>query len=260
MVREHPYVLFNNLEDAINHIIDKRAPKIIGFGEIHSEHSNLYPAVKPTIERLQDALVDIKRGETHLIVEKSMRLSEICFSELSQAARLDAWLNRPLSKLNSWFATLKVARAAGYQPHVLDFTCDDLEIRLGYKEGPDWPSFITSYAIRKVLQIENSRETEGLTMYYGGAVHNNFYPTAIHPEWSIAKTLSDKSGAGFVEIDLFVPELLNEDRHLPSILSDNMGWYYTHSEKNKEAPDKIFLFERSENSYILVLKSGIYRN
>jgi len=260
VITEHPYVLFDSLEDAINHITDKRNPKIIGFGEIHSEYSELFPAVKPTIGRFQDTLVDIKRGETHLVIEKSMRLSEICFSELSQTERLDAWLDRPPSKLNSWFSTLKVAREAGYQPHVLDFTCDDLEVRLGYKEGPDWPSFITSYAIRKVLQIENTREVEGLTMYYGGAIHNDFYLNAPHPEWSIASVLSDQSSDGFVEVDLLVPELVDEDKALRSRLSDNVGWYFTYLENRTEVPDKIFLFERSENSYLLVLKSGVYRH
>jgi len=257
VIVEKEYMLFEDLASAINYLIDKKDPKIIGFGEAHEEYFHLSPSPRPLSARFQEILPLLRRGEDHLIVERSPDPRLICNGHVPPEERLNIIFRTPRWDLNRWMATLHVAQGAGYFPHLLDYDCGDRRhlLRLEPDSYLKGPTLITAHAKNKVLEIEGARKSAGITMYYGGAIHNDMFPYSGWEHWSFGSAFTKSSGGRYLEIDLYVPEIMEkmvEQRDQLWLLSNDDRWYEIYQREGEKAP--VFLFQRSENSYILVLE------
>ena len=228
------YILFDDLADAINYLINKKNPAVIGFGEIHEEH--VETSSKPTSLSFlfQEALPLISRGDDHLIVEKSPSRQVLCNAALDAQGRVRTTLDEKLYHLDRHMATLYHAEAAGYSAHLLDYKCSDWH----HLQGPAPDSWkivaarLTRYTEDKIQEIEKSRTTSGITMYYGGALHNDVFPRRNRHDWSFANVAMEVTEGRYLEIDLYVPETM-EALDAPWLLSNDNGWYGIYNRKKK---------------------------
>jgi len=79
---------------------------------------------------------------------------------------------------------------------------------------------------------------------YGGALHNDRFPTAGVEDWSYAAKVDAATNNRFVEIDLIVPELAEADAN-----SHKQPWF----ELVKTADKTVKVWKRGERSFVMVL-------
>ena len=90
------------------------------------------------------------------------------------------------------------------------------------------------------------KKSDKMVLIYGGATHNNLSPYPGLESWSYAQELAKKSKARFVEVDLYVPELVQDD----TLLSQE-AWFPLLKEARR---DQVILIRRDETSYIILMR------
>jgi hypothetical protein len=78
---------------------------------------------------------------------------------------------------------------------------------------------------------------------YGGALHNDRFPSPGVEQWSYAAAADQASSGHFVEIDLVVPELADQDDVLAK-----QAWYPLIAAPGNE----LRVWQRGERSYVIV--------
>jgi len=185
--------------------------RVMGFGEAHAPHGfvgrttakrfteDLLPVLAPRTKRLLVELLAPPSGceaprrdvqtESDVITEGQAEHNQDDYLELGHAAR-----------------------RVGVVPDVLRPTCQDMQA-------------IADSEVRVLAMMETiarlsvdvtrtwlSEPAGGrpLLLLYGGALHNDVAPRPHLETWSYGPQLVELSGAGYVEIDLVVPELMQD--------------------------------------------------
>jgi hypothetical protein len=84
---------------------------------------------------------------------------------------------------------------------------------------------------------------------YGGNIHNDLYPELETAAWSYGPDLERSLGKRYVEVDLFVPELIEGDENLA-----RESWYPTFMKR--QSTEHVLLLERDQSSYVIIFKRG----
>jgi len=84
---------------------------------------------------------------------------------------------------------------------------------------------------------------------YGGSLHNDRYPYEGVEAYSYAERALHLTEGRYLEIDLYVPEFIENDE-----LLSGEGWFLEY--KKRVSEDRVLIVKRGDGSYIVVLRSN----
>jgi len=163
-------------------------------------------------------------------------------------------VRRPVETKSEIAMLADAAKAAKVQPHAMKITCDDYD-KMSGKDGQVDPTVLLTLTTNELRRIASEavvhRDKKGekrpWIALYGGALHNDRFPTKGVEEWSYAAQVDQITKDHYVEVDLIVPELAEADES-----QKTQPWYGL----IEKADDKIHVWKRGERSFVFVLAKG----
>jgi hypothetical protein len=137
------------------------------------------------------------------------------------------------------------------RPHVMTMPCkayQEVRSKSGEVDYDKLLRLIGSELHRNVRAALDARE-QATVVVYGGSLHNDREPNEGVAPYSYGVRLAAELGDGYVELDLYVPELVEKDETLKA-----EPWFPL---LERTAPDKVVLVERGPGSYILLLQRSV---
>jgi hypothetical protein len=163
-----------------------------------------------------------------------------CASEDSVQAQIQAVTNRPpaAADLSGLAAT-----NSKMPMHGLPMTCIEHSSVLDPKGRVDFFRLLVMVTDKLRERTEKLVAQGHSVIVYGGALHNDLYPRWALDELSYAHPLAKQTTV--LELDLVVPEIAE-----PLKMLWQEPWYPLLA---KAGPDRVLLWERGPNSYVLIL-------
>jgi hypothetical protein len=135
--------------------------------------------------------------------------------------------------------------------HVLQMSCADHASLLpdGAAEIDYWKLLllVTERLAAKAKELHAAPDR--VLVLYGGAHHNDRYPDESLAEISYVPEIEKLVGERYVELDLYVPELIAGNS-----LLEAQDWYPL--VETAAGPDRVVLIERGPRSYILLMRKS----
>jgi hypothetical protein len=129
--------------------------------------------------------------------------------------------------------------------HGLAMTCIEHSSMLDDKGRVDFYRLLATIADKLHETTARLTRSGHSVIVYGGALHNDLYPRWMLDELSYAAPLAKETTV--LELDLAVPEVVT-----PMAGITQEDWYPLLS---RAAPDKVLVWERGANSYVVILPS-----
>jgi hypothetical protein len=254
------HAVFPGAGPAVAHVLQDR-PRVLGVGEYHQRIGG--PTVPSAIKRFTEQMLPVLAPEaSDLVVETWVTDGSCGAAEKKVVANVKQTTERPKATENEIVTLALKARAAKVQPHALKVGCADYQQLLGGKKV-DYVKLL-EFIGRQLRDTATGAMAERerpapardggaaavpdrrrLVVLYGGALHNDLYPTAGLESWSYAADLA-KHGR-YVEVDLYVPEYVTGDERLAK-----EAWYPL---LKRAGPDRVIVVERDTGSYIFILST-----
>ncbi len=240
--------LFDSAADAVAEIV-KSHPRVLGFGEFHKLNGSA--PVRSALQRFASEIFDVVGPHSAHLVLETWSVDPSCGKKGKEVTRtVEKAIERPPETENEMQMLLRKAQSFGTASHVLAFSCEEYAALLG-KDGLDTDALLTSVSA-KLGQSASAAlahtAQDKMVLVYGGATHNNLFPYQGLEAWSYAPELAARE-PGYVEIDLYVPELVEGDK-----LLQGEAWYPLLREARA---DKVILIRRDPKSYILLMRKGL---
>lgn len=224
--------------------------RVVGFGELHMRtdrklvKSSLAHFTETGVPAIADKLSDLV-VETWIVDPKCGKKAETTTKKVEMTVR------RPQETKSEIVMLADAARAAKVQPHAMKLTCDDYE-KIAPGNADVAPEVLLDLTTRELTRISGEavrfRDKQGEKRpwigVYGGALHNDRFPTAGVESWSYAAKADEATQNRFVEIDLIIPELAEADDG-----SKKQPWFSLVG----QADDKVRVWQRGERSFVVVL-------
>lgn len=244
-----PHSVHPTARAALEAMLAKSSPVVLGVGEVHVVVGG--PPVRSALARFTDDIDVLKGRATDLVVETWVTDGRCGEEEKKATAAVRADTQRPPEVENELTRLLKRGQELKLRPHVLRMTCDHYKHLRPDGGAVDYDRLLT--LIGGEL-LKTSRKAVGtgkgkLAVVYGGALHNDRAPNEGVAAYSYGVELAKELGRGYVELDLYVPELIAGDEVLQA-----EPWYRL---TEKAGAGQVVLVERGEDSYILLLQRGV---
>lgn len=246
-----PHRRFATETEAIQHVLARR-PRILGVGVFHQTHGAA--PVRPTLERFIDVLDLVAASASDLIVETWVEDGACGSREQAVSTQVRETTERPPEVENQVMTLLTRARDRGVAPHVLTLGCNDYGGVLDDKGEVDYERMLVLVK-RKLADTASQvwalrQGGERAIVIYGGALHNDLHPHEGLAEMSYAAEAAALAGDRYIELDLYVPEFI-----AGNALIVHEPWYPVF--EREAGPDRVILIERSAQSYVLILRTGV---
>ncbi len=248
---------FASAAEAVQTVLAETHARVVGFGEQHELRGATVQSALTRFDR--DVAPALIPHLSDLIVEIWAR--DACGDKSAAVNRnVQQMTQRPATTENQVVKLMTMAKSGGVQNHVIHLSCADYDSILDGKGEVNYEKLLL-LVTEKLLQVADgvltAREKQGppapgrtLIALYGGALHNNLYPYESTADLTYAPRLSRRAGDRYVEIDLYVPELIEGDELLRS-----EEWYPVF--EKQQSSERVTLIQRGPRSYILVLRKGL---
>lgn len=241
--------VFDSPRKALEHVLADE-PRILGIGELHKLTGSA--PVDSALSRFTNEMIDALRGRaTDLIVETWVADPNCGAKEKAVLKEVQITIQRPAQTENELVELLKRARALKIGRHVLEMSCEDHAslIPPGKTEVDFWKLLllVTKRLTEKAQQLYETPNR--MLVLYGGAHHNDLYPYDSLAEVSYVPALEKLSDKKYVELDLYVPELIPGNE-----LLEKESWYPLLAQKTTHT--QVVLIERGQRSYILLMRKA----
>lgn len=243
-----PHQAFEDLGAALAAIIPADA-RVIGFGELHSRVDRAQ--VRSSLAAFTAALPAIGAKVSDLVVETWIVDPKCGKRAVTTTKKLEAEVKRPEATKSEIALLADAARAANIQPHAMTLTCKDYEALAPAAQGAPDPIAMLTLTTRELSRVARSaityrakqRDPRPWIAVYGGALHNDRFPSPGVEEWSYADAIDLASEGRYVEIDLFVPELAEADQ-----ASQTQPWFPLVA-----GARSVLVWQRGERSFVVIL-------
>lgn len=240
---------YADLGAALTAIIPPDA-RVIGIGELHSR-TDRAQVTSSLAHFTNDALPALKDKLSDLVVETWITDPHCGAAAQEATTKLTVTMRRPVETKSEIAKLGDAARAAGIQPHAMHLTCDDYS-RIAPPGKDVQVEAMLDLTTRELGRIAAEavahRDAEPghrpWIAVYGGALHNDRFPDKGVEDWSYAKKIDDLTHGHFVEIDLIVPELADDDPQ-----SQKQPWF----DLVKRAARSVQVYTRGERSFVVIL-------
>ncbi len=251
--KELPYKLFPSAAAALVEVVSRTKPRAIGFGEFHQQEKTA--DILSALERFSGTLLPVLGGKaSDLIVETWVAEGACGEQEKKVVIEVEHVTERPKETENETIRLLKRAKSLGIQPHILEVECEDYQKVQDADGGIDYLALLELVARRledkgkAALKAQTSKDR--LVAIYGGAIHNDAEPAEMWKTVSFAPLVKDVAGDEYVEVDLYVPEFIENSK-----LVRDEPWFPLF--KRIASKDKAALIELGPNSFIIVFRKGV---
>lgn len=241
---------YPNAQAAFGHVL-RAQPAVLALGEYHARTDR--PKVRSTISRfMRELLPSLKGRATSFIAETWMTRGSCGVVEKQAVAQVEKTTKRPKETEDELTTLLYRTSDLGMTNHILLVECDDYRTMLDERGELD-PLKTLEMVRRKVEEkAEAAREAgEGGTadralVLYGGALHNDLYPVDDYRPFSFGPGLSALVQGAYVELDLIVPELAEDDTDVTST-----GWFKPALALTRKR-GQVVLVEAAPRSFMLI--------
>jgi len=235
---------------ALARMLEQVRPRVLGVGEVHLVAGG--PAVKSALARFSDDMFAGLGGRaTDLVVETWVTDGKCGKVEKQVTADVRTTTERPPETENEIGRLLRRARELRVRPHVMTMPCkayQELRSKSGEVDYDKLLQLIGAELHRNVRAVLDASK-DATVVVYGGSLHNDRQPGEGVAAYSYGARLAAELGDGYVELDLYVPELVDSDELLKT-----EPWFPL---LRRTGPDKVVLVERGPGSYILLLQRGV---
>jgi hypothetical protein len=251
------YWIHGSPEAALEWLLRRRRPAVIGVGELHQKTGS--KPVRSAISRFSGKMLDTlaKRGATDLVVETWITEGRCGKQEKQVARKVEQTTERPPETENEVIRLLRRAKGLGIRPHILTVGCREYAKLLDAERGGKLNlekllDLITRHLKQKTLQVlrapRRPADKKPLVAVYGGALHNDLFPLEDLEMFSFGAALQEATRGRYLELDLYVPEYVEADAQLKK-----KPWYPLLATQPR---NKVLLVERGGSSYLLVLRAN----
>lgn len=243
-----PHQVFASTELAMQHIL-ARKPRIVGVGEVHATTDG--PAVPSTLSRFTDRVLPVLAPTTTDLVIETWRLESACGETAAAVVTsVETDTKRPETTKSEIELLAERAVALGVRPHDLPITCDEYPALMGEDGQVDYDRLLVLLTGKLGDFAARGLDTpDARLVLYGGAMHNDLFPREGLEKYSYGPAIQAKGGEGYVEVDLYQPELLRGNEVLleaswAPLLDGVTG------------PGKAVLFERGPGSFVVFMEEA----
>lgn len=252
---------------ALRAILRQERPAVLGLGEYHQRAGQ--GGVASSLHRFTRQLLPLLARQTSdLVIETWITDGDCGANERQVVSDVAQTIKRPARTEDEIVTLIKRAQRHHIRPHILTMACADYA-RLLAPGAVDYAGLlaltanklrdklkalvaIRSDPVRRAaddaIRALGGANTSGraLILVYGGALHNELHPADAAAASSYAPAVSEAAGGRFVELDLFVPEYIEER----SSLLREQPWFplFEREQSHRHA----LLIQRAERSYVLV--------
>lgn len=235
---------------ALTRLLGQVKPRVLGVGEVHLVAGG--PPVRSALSRFTDDMFAGLGGRaSDLVVETWIADGSCGKAEKQVNADVRATTERPPETESEIGRLLRRARELGIRPHVMTMPCrayQEIRSKSGEVDYDRLLQLIGRELHRNVRAVLDAR-SDATVVVYGGSLHNDRVPDPGVAAYSYGAPLAAELGEGYVELDLYVPELVENDQLLKS-----EPWFPLLA---RAAGGDVVLVERAAGSYILLLQRGV---
>lgn len=252
-LRLPPHREHDTLAEAVAALVTPKT-RLLGLGELHSRVDR--PDAPSTLVRFTEELLPALPSRTSDLILETWTVDSRCGKGAAAAtASLQAATRRPESTQSELGILFVRSRGRGLRSHPMRVTCDDYKAMAA--GGDDaivhmldlTTSELTRLAVTYLRRAAASSPATSLiaepplVVVYGGALHNDRFPTAGLASWSYAPAVEADSERTYLEVDLITPELAEDDAAL-------LGQPWA---PLLGASSRVVTYERGERSYVVIL-------
>ena len=197
----------------------ERQPVVLGLGEYHEVQG--MPKVKSALKRFTEGMLPQLKGRASALVVETWITTGRCGEvEKKAVEEVQKVTKRPVTTEDEVTTMLTRSYELGIENHILTLTCDEYASMVGADGELDGEKSLLMVR-RKVQEKADELRERGLAgvagkplVLYGGAFHNDLYPAEGTEDFSFGPALQKSVGAGYLELDLLVPEYVEKDEDL----------------------------------------------
>lgn len=247
--------LFDTPEEAFRVVLDA-GPRVLAVGEAHAQKGA--EGVPSSTKQFTERFVPLLAGKASDLLVELMLPPKGC-KQAEQKVRQEQTPvveKQAATNQNEYEALGHAARRHGLGADALRPSCDDLDAIA--KAGDESIARMLATIARltavttKDLLARNERagRPDRFVVTYGGALHNDVAPRAGREGWSFASELIAATGGRYVELDVFVPE------HIQDMETWRAFDWHPHYDRAKHG-DKAVLFHPRPETFILILPKTV---
>ncbi|HUQ08608.1 MAG TPA: hypothetical protein VM261_39220 [Kofleriaceae bacterium] len=244
-----PHSVHDDLGGAFEYLL-RDQPRVLGVGELHLRTDKAGPTVSALARFTNEAMPKLGTRVSDLVIETWL-VDPTCKTGMEATQRVEGAMKRPESTKSEIGALVGIIKQNGIKAHVMRLTCDDLNT-VAPAAGVDAEKLL-DVVTRELGRVTRSAvryrdehaEARPLIVVFGGALHNDLYPFDSTKQWSYAKGVDEATSGHFVEVDLYLPELVEGQA-----LYEAEDWYPLVA---KAPPGKVLLVERAPHSWLAIL-------
>jgi hypothetical protein len=188
-------------------------PRVLAIGEYHEVEGG--KKAKSALKRFTESMLPSLKGRAaSLLAETWITTGNCGEAEKKAVAQVQKTTQRPKTTEDELATMLGRSFDLGLKNHILSIDCDEYRSMVGADGELDGEKSL-SLMRRKVEEKANEliEKGEEPLVLYGGAVHNDLFPSETWAPYSFGPTLSKKV-KGYAELDLLVPEYVEKDEDL----------------------------------------------
>ena len=244
---------FPDLGAAIAEIVSEEKPRVLGFGEVHQLVSN--KGTRSALSRFTEFVVPAlaERNASNLVLETWVERPSCGEVQKKVDTQVRKTTERPVTTQSELVLLLQAVDQRGIGRHGMGMSCTEYESLLGDAGAVDYSrllSLITAKLRSKTEEVVKASPSDSIVFVYGGALHNEMHPNEGVAVWSYASAVDQAANGRYVEVDIFVPELILEDAAL-----SKEPWF--HKIRSPELDESVLLIRRAERSYVVLARRGV---
>jgi hypothetical protein len=191
-------------------------PFILGIGEYHQTGDR--PRVKSAIKRFTQSLLPLLQKRASDLVTETWIAPGRCGEVEKQVTRkIEKTIQRPATTEDEVLTLLRTASDRGIDPHILTVGCEDYQDLLlpdGQLDTERLLKTVTELMRDKAQSLitrNREKRSKKAVVLYGGALHNELEPREDWKDFSFGPDLDAFAQGRYVQLGLFVPELVESD-------------------------------------------------
>jgi len=237
---------------------------VVAFGELHQRTATAH--TRSTLGVFTREVLPALSSARFLVLETWVSTGQCGAEERAAVQEVEKTTERPKHVENELVTLIERARQLGVSPQVLSIDCAAYQqMRGGAGLDVEKTLQVTTDALEKklmaVLDAGHAEPGRKLVVVYGGALHNDLYPSPDLARYSFGPAVYRRVEGAYVEIDLFLPPLIEASRRL--LVTE--PWFRAYRDvlrragRKPFAPGTVLRVARGPSSSVLIPLAGASR-